>query len=439
MAVTGMLAMGVLIGSLGHVSVQQLASAPSIVLDIPSSVASTVAGGGSRGGGGGGGGGSGPAQQQTITVGSGSPGGSSSGPTPAGATNTNSMSPPTGFNGLPPIQHLFLIMLSQQDFNQTFSPAASDKYLSKALPAKGALVEFYYGVAGSPLANEIALLSGQGPTPQTDANCPSYRPITSAGKGSHRQVLGTGCVYPSSTQTLMGQLTADHKTWRAYIEGLPKPCSHSAGTPTLKHPYAVWTNPFVFFDSVVKSSGCRKDDVGLGRLKTDLRTDATAPTFAYIAPSPCDDGSAQPCAPGAPSGLGPADRFLKSVLAEIEHSPAFKYGLIAITFDEAPQSGPHADSSSCCGQPTYPNVPSATSTTSTTTPSVPTSPPGGGQVGLLLISHYIKPGTPDTIDMFNHFALLGGIEELFGLKRIAYANAPGLLLWTSSLFNGPGP
>ena len=466
-AVMAMLAMGVLIGSLGHVSVEQLASAPSIILNLPSTVASGVASAL-----GGGGGTSGSGGTRTVTVGSSTPAGSGAGS--GSTTNSNSNATPTGFNGLPPIQHVFVIMLSGQGYNQTFSPAGTNKYLAKTLPDKGASVQFYYGVAASPLANEIALLSGQGPTPQTADNCPTYSQVVAAGKGSDGQVLGTGCVYPSSTQTLMGQLTTDHKTWRAYIDGMTKACSHTAGTPTLKHPYAVWTNPFVYFDSVVRSNNCRKDDVPLGQLKKDLKADSTTPTLSYIAPSPCDNGSDTPCALGAPSGLAPAVKFLTPIVNEIERSPAYKYGLIAITFDEAPQSGPHADLSSCCSQPAFPNLPApitttpttttttptsttptststtptsttttstttTTTTTPTTTPAAPATPPGGGDVGLLLLSHYIKGNSPDTIDMFNHFSLLEGIEELFGLKKIGYAKAPTLSTWTASLFTGPGP
>jgi hypothetical protein len=74
---------------------------------------------------------------------------------------------------------------------------------------------------------------------------------------------------------------------------------------------------------------------------------------------------------------------LKSVVPEIERSAAYKTdGLIAITFDQAPQSGPNADQSSCCGNPTYPNVPASTppssgasgSTTTGTTSTTSTSP-----------------------------------------------------------------
>jgi hypothetical protein len=79
---------------------------------------------------------------------------------------------------------------------------------------------------------------------------------------------------------------------------------------------------------------------------------------------------------------------------------------------------------------------STTGATSTTTPTS-TTPPGvgggettptggGGQVGLLLISQYVKPGSIDALDYFNHFSLLASIEKLFGLHTLGYAGAAGL-------------
>jgi phosphatidylinositol-3-phosphatase len=478
MAVMAMLGFGVILGSLGHVSVQTLASAPSLILNLPtggSSSSSAPSGGGS--GGGSGSGGSGGTQVQTVTVGGGTVPGSSalSGGGGASSSSTganNGPGTPTGFHGLPAIQHVFLIVLSQQGYNQTFSPTGSDSYLNKTLAGEGELFPFYYSVAPSSLANEIALLSGQGPTQQTAANCPSYNALVATGNGYNGQVLGDGCVYPASTKTLLEQLTADHKTWRAYIGGMSGSCSHpglGSADPvpsSTSKPYAAWTNPIIFFQSLSGSKGCHKDDVALGQLNKDLKTESNTPSFSYIAPSPCDDGSDQPCGPGAPSGLGPADKFLRSTVAEIKRSPAYRSGgLIAITFDEAPQSGANPDSSSCCGNPVYPNVPATTTTTTptatdttttatttptatdttttaTTTPTASgqTSPTGGGgQVGLLLISKWVTPNQLDVFDYFNHFSLLAGIENLFGLKHLGYAAVPGLPIWTTSQFRGPGP
>ncbi len=47
-------------------------------------------------------------------------------------------------------------------------------------------------------------------------------------------------------------------------------------------------------------------------------------------------------------------------------------------------------------------------------------------MGLLLISKYVKPGSFDSLDYFNHFSLLSSIEALFSLKRLGFAKDPAL-------------
>jgi hypothetical protein len=239
---------------------------------------------------------------------------------------------------------------------------------------------------------------------------------------------------------------------------------------------------------------CHKDDIDVTHLKADLSKTAKTPSLAYIAPSPCDDGSAEPCKPGAKGGLTAADAFLKKVVPEIKQSAAYKDGgLIAITFDEAPQTGVGADPSACCGNPAYPNLPAppaattpgttttpgtattptttppatttptttapatttptpttTTPTTTTTTPTTTTPPPttgegpttptgGGGEVGLLLISSFVKAGSTDLVDYYNHFSLLASIEDLFGLKHLGYASDPSLSRFDGATYNAGKP
>ena len=51
------------------------------------------------------------------------------------------------------------------------------------------------------------------------------------------------------------------------------------------------------------------------------------------------------------------------------------------------------------------------------------TPAGGGRVGLLLISKYVKPGSINVTGEYNHFALLASIEDLFGQSHLGYAAA----------------
>ena len=162
---------------------------------------------------------------QTVTAPSSSTGGSKSGSS-GNSSGSSSV--------LPPVKHVFVVMLSGQGYNQSFGPQSDLPYLDKTLRPQGELVPYYYGVAQSSLANAIALISGQGPTVQTAADCPQYTDITPAKTGSEGQVLGNGCVYPTSTQTLPGELTAAGQTWKAYVHGVDDGPAGSA--QTCRHP-----------------------------------------------------------------------------------------------------------------------------------------------------------------------------------------------------------
>jgi hypothetical protein len=393
-------------------------------------------------------------------------------------SKTNSPEPESALGGqtLPPIKHVFLIVLSDQGFNQAFGPASSATYLAKTLTGQGELLDDYYAVAGGELANEIALISGQGPTPQIAEDCPLYTAITPGTVGATGQVLGSGCVYPSQTSTLAGQLTAGGLTWKAYVEGIgetpaePTTCAHPAlgstdgnHTPTAEDPYVTWRDPFAYFESVTGSASCASSIVGLGQLAPNLKTAKNTPALSYIVPDRCHDGSEEPCAPTQPSGLGATESFLSSVVPEIESSPAYKTGgMIAITFDQAPQSGSDADTSGCCMTSAFPNLPatpaaatpatgeapttsttpSATpdptgtsSTPTTVTPATPTTPAGGGRVGLLLISKYTEPGSINVTGEYDDFSLLASIEDLFGLSHLGYAGETDLLTFNKSVYN----
>lgn len=53
-----------------------------------------------------------------------------------------------------------------------------------------------------------------------------------------------------------------------------------------------------------------------------------------------------------------------------------------------------------------------------------------------MISSYVKAGTVDLIDYYNHYALLALIENLFGVKHLGYAGNPALPAFDASIFNG---
>jgi phosphatidylinositol-3-phosphatase len=342
---------------------------------------------------------------------------------------------------LPAIKHVFVIMLSDEPYASVFGPESSAHYLAHTLEKRGELLARYYAVAHEQLPNGIALLSGQGPTPATAANCPTYSDLAPASPGGEGQVLGEGCVYPATVATLPGQLEVKHQTWRAYVQGIGETggtaaCAHpplgqpdpTAATPPPAQAYATFRNPFAYFHSLIDSPTCAQDDVGLAALDADLASAKRTPSLSYIVPDRCHDGSPGPCPGGGAGGLPAADGLLQQLVPKILASPAYKHGgLLVITTDEAPSSGELADSSSCCGQPSFPNLPAAGAGTSAL------GPEGGGQVGALLLSPFVKGGVI-TQEQYDHFSLLRTIEDLFGLKHLGYAGAAKTDSLAPSLF-----
>jgi hypothetical protein len=340
---------------------------------------------------------------------------------------------------LPSIKHVFVIMLSDEPYSSVFGPSSPAHYLAGTLVHRGELLPAFHAVAHEELADELALVSGQGPTAETAANCPKYAELVSTGVGPDEAVLGSGCVYPSSTQTLPGELEAKHLKWRAYIQGIDEAgasagaCAHpalGASDPGAEQsastgPYATFRNPFVYLGSIVGSPSCASDDVGLPGLKGDLANAKLTPSFSYIAPDRCHDGNPTPCTPGAPAGPGDVESFLEQVVPEITGSKAYKEdGLLVITTDEAPSSGALAESSSCCGEPLFPNDPTKTLTG---------APGGGGIVGALLLSPFVKAGSTSQ-EQYNDFSLLSTIEDLFSLRHIGYTALPTVKAFEPEMF-----
>ena len=384
---------------------------------------------------------------------------------------------------LPPVSHMWIVVLTGHGYEAAFGANSQATYLSKTLTTHGELIPNYYAIAHGGLANEIAMISGQSPTKQTAANCPQYGDVTPGTPADQGQVNGDGCVYPGDVKTLADQLSTSGNTSKAYVEG-----AGSSGCDHTTTSYETWRNPFLYFHSVIDNQAtCNSSVVDLSQMQTDLQQVGDTPALSYIVPNSCHNGSDTPCAPDQPAGLAAADAWLQTIIPQIEASPGYKQGgLIAITFDQAPKDGPEADSTACCGQPeTYPNLPAddpsqqpapappadqpsqappadqpaptppadqpaagasqettttPTDTTTTPTPAPPTRPSGGGgKVGLLLISPFIKPNTINQTGYYNHFSLFASIQDLFALGNTAYANLPDLTRFDRTVFTAYNP
>jgi phosphatidylinositol-3-phosphatase len=339
----------------------------------------------------------------------------------------------------PPIKHVWLVVLENESAGTTFGPNSPAPFLAQTLPANGALLTQYYGTAHESLGNYIALIAGQGPNPETQADCQFYHDVQPGTIGSDGQAMGLGCVYPSAVKTLPDQLQAKGLVWKGYMQDMGNDPAREAATcahPTLssmdgtqkatvKDAYATRHNPFVYFHSIIDSALCKQRVVPLTALPQDLASASATPAFSFITPDLCDDGHDAPCADGRPGGLVTADAFLRTLIPQITGSPAFADGgLVIVTFDEAENS----DASACCGEGPSPNSP---------LPGI--FGMGGGRVGAVLLSPYIKPGTVSQA-AYNHYSLLRSVSTLFSVAPVGLAAAPGLNVFGSDVFTQPsGP
>jgi phosphatidylinositol-3-phosphatase len=338
---------------------------------------------------------------------------------------------------------VFVIILENNDYDDSFAADSAAPYLAQTLPAQGALLQNYYGIGHVSLDNYIAMISGQGPNPITQSDCLIYLDFIRLVPldGPDGQAIGTGCVYPTSVPTLVEQLEAKGLTWRGYMEDMGNdPARESA---TCAHPslnaqdptqaaaeddqYATRHNPFVYFHSIIDDQAtCDANVVNLNSIHADLASVATTPNYVFITPNLCHDGHDAPCVNGEPGGLESINAFLQAYVPIILASPAFqKDGLLIVTFDES--EGPQSDASGCCGAGPTPNTPLPGATGL-----------GGGRVGAVLLSQFIEPGSVSTAD-YNHYSMLRSVEDLFGLPYLGYAGASAVTSFGSDVYTRQMP
>ncbi|MEA2168087.1 MAG: hypothetical protein QOF76_1387 [Solirubrobacteraceae bacterium] len=350
---------------------------------------------------------------------------------------------PATASALPPIKHVWVIQLENHSYDQTFNDQ-THPYLWTKVRMMGQVLPQYYATGHASLDNYIAQISGQAPNIMTMADCPIFADFLGAIGPTLGQAVGQGCVYPAGVRTLADQLEDAGLSWKGYMEDMgndparePATCgapeigkSDPTQAATAVDQYAARHNPFVYFHSILDPAGRCAAHVGpLPPLSSDLAKIATTPNFSWITPNLCNDGhDATPCAgmnaKGTREGdLIAADAFLAKWVPVIVESPAFKKdGLLIITLDESSIN----DSTACCGEPTGFNTPF---------PGI--SGPGGGRIGTVMMSPYIKPGSTNNTQ-YNHYSFLRSMEDLFGIsEHLGYAGLDAQPAFGDDVYNRP--
>jgi len=277
------------------------------------------------------------------------------------------------------IDHVFVIVLENYK-TEDVTPAAAP-YLA-SLTQRGVTLDAMYGVDHNSLSNYIAMTSGNSPTAATKADCFQY-----------------DCIFePPSDQNIGDQLEASHRSWKAYLESMPAPCTH----PTVSGSfdpyivgYATRHNPFVYYRDVIgpdittTSERCVAHDVPLTQLGTDL-AHHDAPNYSLIVPNTCNDAHDR----GTNCALPTADAWLAANVPPILASREYRHhGALIITFDESEG----ADTRGCCGNS------------------------AGGKIFTTVLSPAVTSPGAHTATPYNHYSVLRTVEDLFGLSCLGHA------------------
>jgi len=240
------------------------------------------------------------------------------------------------------------------------------------LAAKGALLTSYFAITHPSLPNYIAMVSG-------------------ATHGIASDCGGCNVDVPN----LVDQLEQAGISWKAYMEGLPAPCSdaHVAGSYAKKH------DPFMYFASVRDDPARCAKVVPFAQLDADLAA-GRLPRLVFITPDLDHDmhGTGEGGDDGAL--VATADRWLEDLYGRLAGSSAWREDTrLVVTWDEG-DGGRAGGSTGCCG-------------------GLAT----GGNVATIIAGPAVKPARDDAT--YTHYALLRSIEALFHLPFLGHAGDRG--------------
>ena len=374
---------------------------------------STDTGGGQSGGGAGGsngGSGDGSSDPGGGSGGSGDDSGSNdSDDTTTATTTTTTSSTTTTATVKHHVKHVFLIALSTPSYRDAFGKGSVATYLTHTLVEDGTELSGYRTLPGSSeLADELAMVSGQAPTPDTRGGCATYAEFPSSAKvAANGDTSGNGCIYPDNALTIGDQVTSSGSFWGAYIDAMGRtPCVHpntgtadDAALPGAGAGYDTRHNPFIYFHSLLDLGDCQTDDQALTKLPAALRSESNTPEFTFVAPDICADAATTTCPGDAPVGLAAEDAFLKAWVPKIRASAAYKQnGALLIVF-----TGPGGAGT-----------------------------PGSKAIttGALVLSHYAKAGKKIAAS-YDPYSVLASIDKLLGFTPLAHAKSAKTFIATA--------
>jgi hypothetical protein len=230
---------------------------------------------------------------------------------------------------VPALDHVFVIVLENTNYSDVFGVKAGEAPFLNALADAHVRHDAYYGIAHVSLGNYIGMVSGQVPSVLDHADCPVYSVCTRSGPTIGAQLDGAG------------------KSWRAYMQSMPAPCTHPTDVDNYQNGYATRHNPFVYFTEIVNNPGyCAAHDVDYEHnFVNDL---AAPPNLSFIVPDTCDDGHDTACNASGRTPIQNLDFWLSQNVPAIQtYINTHARSALFITFDEAANT----DTAGCCNQP----------------------------------------------------------------------------------------
>jgi hypothetical protein len=74
----------------------------------------------------------------------------------------------------PPIDHVWVIVLENKDFDDSFGPDTEAPFLAQELTRRGELLTHYFGTSHASLGNYVTMISGLAPNAATQGDCPVF-------------------------------------------------------------------------------------------------------------------------------------------------------------------------------------------------------------------------------------------------------------------------
>jgi hypothetical protein len=232
--------------------------------------------------------------------------------------------------------------------------------------------EYARAMGGAPYVRSLARSFSSAPSlfAIRHPSLPNYLALT----GGSTFGIGSDCTSCHVRATnLVDQLDAAHRSWKAYMEGLPHPCFKGAAAGD----YAKKHDPFLYYDDVAANRRRCGHVVPATQLGRDLRS-GRLPAFAWITPNLCDD--THDCS------LATGDRYLSRLVPSVLRGLG-PHGVLILTWDEGDSDA------GCCGVAR------------------------GGHIATVVAGPDVRRGSQIPGDL-THYSTLRTVEDVLGLPPL---------------------